>query len=164
MTGAVKKNATESNHENAEKPLRFIDLFAGCGGLSLGFEMAGFESLVAIDNWEDALVTYAHNRKGAKTLCADLLTLPPKIVEDLIETKDVDVIIGGPPCQGFSVAGKRIIEDERNKLYKSFVAMVAHFNPRAFVMENVPNILSIGDGIIKEAIFRDFESLGYKVT
>lgn len=141
----------------------FIDLFSGCGGLSLGFEMAGFESLIAIDHWQDALKTYAYNRPGAKTLCADLLALTPQEVEEAIQTNNVDVIIGGPPCQGFSVAGKRIIEDERNQLYKRFVAMVAHFQPKAFVMENVPNILSMGEGVIKKAILDDFEALGYNV-
>ncbi len=141
----------------------FIDLFSGCGGLSLGFEMAGFESLIAIDHWQDALNTYAYNRPNANTLCADMLTLTPQEVEDNIHTRNVDVIVGGPPCQGFSVAGKRIIEDERNQLYKGFVAMVAHFRPKAFVMENVPNILSMGGGVIKRAILDDFEALGYNV-
>lgn len=145
------------------KEYTFIDLFSGCGGLSLGFEQAGYKGLIAIDHWKDALETYAYNRQGAKTMCADLLTLQPSEVERQIGTDTVDVIIGGPPCQGFSVAGKRIIEDERNQLYKSFVAMVAHFNPKAFVMENVPNILSMGDGIIRQAILKDFESLGYNV-
>ncbi len=146
-----------------QNKLTFIDLFSGCGGLSLGFEQAGYKSLIAIDHWKDALQTYAYNRPGTKTLCANLLTLSSQEVEQQIGSTSVDVIIGGPPCQGFSVAGKRIIEDERNQLYKSFVAMVAHFKPRAFVMENVPNILSMGDGIIKEAILKDFESLGYNV-
>ncbi len=142
----------------------FIDLFSGCGGMSLGFEMAGFRSLIAIDNWKDALITYAHNRQNAKTLCADLLTLSPEEVEQQIGMKTVDVIIGGPPCQGFSVAGKRIVDDDRNQLYKSFVRMVQYFKPQAFVMENVPNILSIGNGIIKDAILSDFQTLGYKVS
>ncbi len=148
----------------AKKKYTFIDLFAGCGGLSLGFEQAGFESLIAIDNWQDALTTYAYNRENAKTLCADLLTLNSIEVEANIGTKEVDVIIGGPPCQGFSVAGKRIIEDERNQLYKSFVAMVDYFRPKAFVMENVPNILTMGEGIIKKAIMEDFSRLGYNVV
>lgn len=148
----------------AEQTYNFIDLFSGCGGMSLGFERAGFSNLIAIDNWKDALVTYAYNRPGANTLCADLLTLKPSDVEDRIGGKNVDVIIGGPPCQGFSVAGKRIVDDERNQLYKSFVAMVEHFKPKAFVMENVPNILSIGGGIIRNAIFSDFEQLGYTIN
>lgn len=144
--------------------LTFIDLFSGCGGMSLGFEMAGFRNVIAIDNWEDALATYSFNRQNAKTLCADLKFLTPEEVEGRIGNEKIDVIIGGPPCQGFSIAGKRIIEDDRNKLYKSFVAMVRHFRPQAFVMENVPNILSIGEGIIAEGILKDFESLGYNVS
>ena len=147
-----------------KKKYTFIDLFAGCGGLSLGFEMAGFESLLAIDNWKDALITYEHNRKSARTLCGDLSSLDPKQVREDFEISGVDVIVGGPPCQGFSLAGKRIIEDERNKLYQSFVGFVKEFKPKAFVMENVPNILSIGDGAIRDSIIRDFESMGYTVN
>ena len=146
------------------KELTFIDLFSGCGGLSLGFEMAGFTSILAIDNWKDALETYAYNRKNARTLCEDLLALDPYKIKEKYNIPDVDLIIGGPPCQGFSVAGKRIIEDERNKLYKAFVRFVGCFHPNAFVMENVPNILSIGNGIVRDSIINDFESLGYKVN
>ena len=142
----------------------FIDLFSGCGGLSLGFEMSGFTGIFAIDNWKDALNTYAYNRTDANTLCGDLATLDPYKVKEEYGISDIDVIIGGPPCQGFSVAGKRIIEDERNKLYKAFVNFVDCFHPHAFVMENVPNILSIGGGIVKDSIVKDFEQLGYKVS
>ncbi len=142
----------------------FIDLFSGCGGMSLGFEMAGFQSILAIDNWQDALETYAYNRPGARTLCADLSKLDPRKVKLDYEIKSVDVIIGGPPCQGFSIAGKRIVDDDRNKLYKSFVGFVDVFKPKAFVLENVPNILSIGDGVVKNAIISDFERLGYTVN
>lgn len=141
-----------------------IDLFSGCGGLSLGFEMAGFNIMLAIDNWEDALITYRKNHKGSNTFNGDLLTINPKDIEQKFNIKDVDVIIGGPPCQGFSVAGKRIIDDDRNKLYKSFVRFVDYFHPRAFVMENVPNILSIGGGAIRDEVMRDFTSLGYNVS
>ena len=147
-----------------KKKYSVLDLFCGCGGLSLGFEMAGFEVKLAIDNWEDALVTYRNNRPKAKTLNADLINLDPIDVDNKFHIKNVDVIIGGPPCQGFSVAGKRIIDDERNKLYKSFVRFVKYYKPNAFVMENVPNILSIGEGVVKEAIIKDFSQLGYNVT
>ena len=146
------------------KELNIIDLFCGCGGLSLGFESAGFNVLLGIDMWEDALVTYRHNHKNGNTLCADLATLPVEEVDKAINHEKVDVIIGGPPCQGFSIAGKRIVDDERNKLYKSFVRMVAYFKPKAFVLENVPNILSIGEGAVRESIINDFSELGYKVT
>lgn len=146
-----------------DKEYKFIDLFSGCGGLSLGFEMAGFKSVLAIDNWQDALDTYVYNRPGAKILCGDIASLAPLSIKEQYEINNVDVIIGGPPCQGFSIAGKRIIEDQRNTLYKSFVHFVDVFRPRAFVMENVPNILNIGGGKVKESIFHDFESLGYTV-
>lgn len=146
------------------KKYTFIDLFAGCGGLSLGFEEAGFKSVLAIDNWQDALDTYAANRSTARTLCADISTVNPELVKEKYNIDNVDVIIGGPPCQGFSIAGKRIIEDKRNQLYKSFVNFVSFFQPKAFVMENVPNILSIGGGIIRNTIIQDFERLGYKVS
>ena len=126
-----------------EKDLTFIDLFCGCGGLSLGFEMAGYKSILAIDCWKDALETYAYNRPESRTLCADLSTASPDGIKAKYGIQSVDVIIGGPPCQGFSIAGKRIIEDERNKLYKSFVNFVGIFRPKAFVMENVPDRKSV---------------------
>ena len=148
----------------SKKKYTIIDLFSGCGGLSLGFEMAGLDVSLAIDNWEDALVTYRYNHKGTNTLNADLLNLDPKEIGDKYNLHDVSVIIGGPPCQGFSVAGKRIIDDDRNKLYKSFVRFVKHFRPKAFVMENVPNILSIGGGAVRDAIINDFSELGYTVS
>ena len=141
----------------------FIDLFSGCGGLSLGFEKAGFKSLLAIDHWQDALDTYAKNRTDAKTLCGDIAQMDPKKIAKTYSISKVDLVVGGPPCQGFSIAGKRIVEDERNALYKSFVRFVAYFKPKAFVMENVPNILSIGNGIVKDAILNDFKSLGYEI-
>lgn len=140
-----------------------IDLFCGCGGMSLGFERAGFNVKLAIDNWEDALVTYRRNHPGF-TLNADLLALNPESVAKEYSIDDVSVIIGGPPCQGFSVAGKRIINDDRNKLYKSFVRFVEYFKPQAFVMENVPNILSIGGGAVKDAVVKDFSDLGYVIS
>lgn len=141
-----------------------IDLFCGCGGLSLGFEQAGYNVLLGIDVWKDALETFRHNHKNGATLCADLSKLTGEEVDREINYQKVDVIIGGPPCQGFSVAGKRIVDDERNSLYKSFVRMVEYFCPKAFVLENVPNILSIGGGVVRESIIHDFQKLGYNVV
>ncbi len=148
----------------ANKPHTFIDLFSGCGGLSLGFEQSGFKGLLAIDFWQDALTTYSYNRQNAKTYCGDLSLIQPSDIKKEFNINDVDVIIGGPPCQGFSIAGKRIIEDKRNELYKSFVNFVRVFKPKAFVMENVPTILSMGNGIIRDSILADFSALGYKVS
>lgn len=141
-----------------------IDLFCGCGGLSLGFEKAGFNILLGIDAWKDAITTFNHNHKKSKGLCADLSKINPENVKDQLNGNSVDVIIGGPPCQGFSVAGKRIVDDVRNTLYKNFVRFVAYYKPKAFIMENVPNILSIGGGIVREQILKDFSELGYEIT
>lgn len=141
-----------------------IDLFSGCGGMSHGFKMAEFSPILAIDIWEDALKTYTLNNKGVATLCSDISVLEPSLIKEKYNINSVDVIIGGPPCQGFSIAGKRIINDQRNQLYKSFVRFVDFFRPKAFVMENVPNILSIGEGAIRQSIISDFEALGYKVS
>ena len=138
-------------------------MFCGCGGMSLGFEKAGYNVQLGVDIWRDALATYRFNHHNSTGLCADMSSLTGDEVSEILGTKSVDVIIGGPPCQGFSVAGKRIVDDERNKLYKGFVRMVSYFTPLAFVMENVPNILSIGDGVIKQSILDDFQKLGYNV-
>lgn len=148
----------------SKKPYKILDLFCGCGGLSLGFEQAGYDVAMGIDVWEDALRSYVFNHKKSKTLKADLSELTPEIVDDAIGHSTLDLIIGGPPCQGFSVAGKRIVEDKRNELYKAFVRMVEYFKPQAFVMENVPNILSLGNGIVRDAILKDFQGLGYNVS
>lgn len=146
-----------------DKQHTFIDLFSGAGGMSYGFELAGFRPLLAIDNWQDALDTYKRNNPSARTLCADLSAVNIEEIVNEYNLKDVDLIVGGPPCQGFSVAGKRIVDDVRNKLYKSFVGFVAVCHPKVFVMENVPNILSIGEGCVKDSIISDFSSLGYNV-
>lgn len=141
-----------------------IDLFCGCGGLSQGFIDAGFEVKLGIDNWQDALMTFENTHRGAKGINADLFEETPQNISNKTGIKDIDVIVGGPPCQGFSIAGKRVIDDERNKLYKSFVSFVEFYRPKAFVMENVPNIISMGKGIVKDSILKDFENIGYNVV
>lgn len=146
------------------KKYTVLDLFSGCGGMSLGFEQAGFTIKLGIDNWQDALKTFETNHYNSNTLNADISQLDPSIVANDVLSSNIDVIIGGPPCQGFSIAGKRIVNDNRNKLYKSFVRFVEFFKPKAFVMENVPNILSIGKGTVKDSILKDFGQLGYNVT
>ena len=141
-----------------------IDLFCGCGGLSLGFESAGFNVLLGIDSWKDAIDTFNFNHKNSKGICADLSEIKPHDIAHYLGGKRIDIIIGGPPCQGFSVAGKRIIDDERNRLYKNFVIFTEYYKPQAILLENVPNILSIGNGIVRDSIIWDFTDLGYKVS
>jgi DNA (cytosine-5)-methyltransferase 1 len=141
-----------------------LDLFCGCGGLSLGFEMMGFDILLGIDSWHESLVTFKNNHINSQTICADLSNLSPLEVQKKILKNGVDVIIGGPPCQGFSISGKRDADDPRNKLYRSFVSFVKHFEPQAFIMENVPNLVSMNGGKIKDDIITEFEQLGYNVS
>ena len=141
-----------------------IDLFCGCGGLSYGFIEAGYDIVLGVDNWSDAIRTFEYIHKKAKGIVADLSTETPKKIAEQTGIKNIDIIIGGPPCQGFSIAGKRIVDDERNKLYKSFVDFVEYYQPKVFLMENVPNILSMGQGFVKKTIVEDFEKLGYTVV
>lgn len=150
---------------NSPRP-RVIDLFSGCGGLSCGFDKAGYDVVLGIDSWELSLESFKRNHPGAKTLHADLSEISPVDVETMtgIDPKTVDVVIGGPPCQGFSISGKRNPNDPRNKLYQSFVDFVAYYEPSIFLMENVPNIVSIKSGAVKDTIVKEFSNLGYKVS
>jgi len=141
-----------------------IDLFCGCGGLSQGFIDAGYEIKLGIDNWQDAINTFKYNHEKSIGIVSDLFITTPLEIKKQTKINEVDVIVGGPPCQGFSIAGKRFIDDERNKLYKSFVDFVDFFKPKAFLLENVPNIISMGKGIFRDNIVEDFERIGYKVT
>lgn len=147
-----------------KQKLTVIDLFCGCGGLSYGFTEAGYNVILGIDHWKDAIITFENSHKNSLGLVADLFTETPKQICQKTGITEVDIIIGGPPCQGFSIAGKRIINDERNKLYKSFVDFVEFYKPKAFLMENVPNIVSMGNGIVKDNIIKDFKKLGYTVV
>ena len=149
---------------NNNSSLTVLDLFCGCGGLSLGFQQAGFNVKLGIDAWEDAIKTFNFTHKSAKGIVADLFSISPQEISKTTGLDTVDIIIGGPPCQGFSIAGKRMIDDERNQLYKSFVEFVSFYRPKAFLMENVPNIMSMGKGVIKEQITQDFEKLGYHIS
>ena len=84
---------------------KIIDLFCGCGGLSLGFEMAGFEPILAIDLWKDAIITYNHNRKKRVGMCSDIKELSNEFLKSLNEDGEIVGVIGGPPCQGYSTVG-----------------------------------------------------------
>lgn len=145
-----------------------VDLFCGAGGLSKGFMDAGFDVKLGID-WDDAaLITFAKNHGNAEAAKIDLFDLDNvKKIKDLLEQKNVkqlDVLIGGPPCQGFSLAGNRVESDERNKLYTAMVKTAELLRPRVVLLENVPGMLTLYHGKVKEKIFKDFEDLGYKMN
>jgi DNA (cytosine-5)-methyltransferase 1 len=143
--------------------LKVLDIFCGAGGMSQGFIDAGFDVALGLDLSHDAIATFKKNHIESIACVSDLFKDTPETILTSTGFGSFDVIIGGPPCQGFSIAGKRDINDERNQLYKSFVNFVNFFKPKAFVLENVPNILTMGNGLIKENIIIDFEAIGYKV-
>jgi len=120
-----------------------LDLFSGCGGLSLGFERAGFEVKLTNDIWDIALKTFTRNFSHAIAIQGDINK--PEIQDRIVEVcnNEIDVVIGGPPCQAYSLAGSRDPEDPRGKLFNSYVDIVEKIQPIAFVIENVKGILSM---------------------
>ena len=141
---------------------KIIDLFCGAGGLSLGFERAGFEIAFAIDLWEDAIKTYNHHHKKAIARCQDIHTLDDNYLESL--RGEIIGVIGGPPCQGYSTVGTRDINDPRNHLYLEYCRVVEKVNPEFFVIENVRGLLTLANGAFKEDIINRFSNLGYNVS
>jgi len=141
-----------------------LDLFCGAGGLSLGFSNSNYEIVAGIDNDEEALLTFKYNHPNASAIKFDLsnnlIESQNLKIKKLLEEK-IDIIIGGPPCQGLSIAGKRIPDDPRNILYKAYLKVIEHFKPKAIVLENVPTIISLFNGKIAKAIIQDFSNLGY---
>lgn len=141
-----------------------IDLFAGCGGLSKGFMDAGFEVIVGVDNDGTALETFKLNHNGAVALNADLSKQETfDEIKKIAGDRQIDVIIAGPPCQGFSLTGPRNFDDKRNKLYLAVFKVVKQFNPKAFIIENVPGMETLYKGEIKYEILKRFKNLGYNV-
>lgn len=138
---------------------QFIDLFAGAGGMSLGFEMAGFKAVSAVEVVDVAAETHRLNFPDCEVHCGDIAQYSAK---KIARKNNVRVVVGGPPCQGFSVAGKRDPNDPRNKLFREFVRVVDEVKPDYFVMENVPGILTMQQGKVKEAILEAFAEIGYK--
>jgi len=143
-----------------------LDLFCGGGGLSEGFIQAGFNVTAGADVSDDFLRTYDRNHEDSLAIRTDLSEVSPEEFFDKypVDTDNIDVIIGGPPCKGFSIAGHRDPEDERNYLVGSFIDYVEYVQPDAFVMENVPGIKSMEGGSTLQSILEGFNRAGYKKT
>lgn len=142
---------------------KIIDLFCGCGGLSRGFEMAGFEVKIAIDMWEDLVKTYNHNHEKKVAVCEDVHNWSNEFLERLALDGDIVGIVGGPPCQGYSTVGTRDINDPRNHLYKEYCRIVETVRPDFFVIENVKGLTTLSKGAFKSDIINRFSALGYHV-
>lgn len=140
------------------KKYKIASLFSGCGGLDLGFIQAGYEVIWANDFFKEAVETYRNNI-GDHIIYGDITQIPSSEVPD-----DFDVLLGGFPCQGFSVANtKRSMEDERNFLYKELLRLIKDKQPKFFVGENVKGLLSMQKGQVIDMIVEDFRALGYNV-
>ena len=141
-----------------------IDLFCGAGGLSKGFMDAGFQIIVGVDNDQAALNTFEKNHNGAVAMNADLSKQETfDEIKRIAGNREIDVIIAGPPCQGFSLTGPRNFDDPRNKLYLAVLEMVKQYQPRGFIIENVPGMATMYDGQVKDEILRRFRAMGYNV-
>lgn len=139
----------------------FIDLFSGAGGLLRGFMDAGITPEFSVEMWEPAIKTHKRNYPNVPVWDRDIRTITNDEIQEY-EGK-VDLIVGGPPCQGFSTIGKRLVKDPRNELVFEFIRFVDVIKPKVFLMENVKGLLSANNGLIKDAITAEYEAIGYKV-
>jgi DNA (cytosine-5)-methyltransferase 1 len=161
-----KKIIRRINHiyKKEVSAMNVVDLFAGCGGLSKGFELAGFNVILGVDSDSDSRETFLFNHKNSEYLLKDIKTVNAADIRNKIGDKKVDLLIGGPPCQGFSVSGKRAFLDPRNSLYKHYFRIVDLLKPKAVLIENVPGLKSLYDGKVLLNIEREFKKRGYKVA
>lgn len=148
------------------KKYTYIDLFAGAGGMSLGFDNAGFKNLLSVEFNKDFAETYKKNFPRHNLIVDDIKNVTEKQIYDIIKSEKVDVIIGGPPCQGFSIAGnigRNFIDDNRNRLFKEFVRFVKIIKPRMFVLENVAAMERHNKGKTIKEIVSSFKEIGYDI-
>ncbi len=162
----------------AERRPIAVDLFAGVGGFSLGIEQAGFDVLVAVEIDPIHAAVYRLNSPHTEVLCADVTKLSGQEIREAVAKRcssflsssaeassiEIDLVIGGPPCQGFSLIGKRRLDDDRNDLVFHFCRLVTNLAPRYFVMENVPGMRQGEHGVYLELLCRQFISAGYQIT
>jgi len=141
---SVKELIEQTNSLLGKKRLNVLDLFCGCGGMSKGLEEAGFNIIAGIDCWDKAIESYSKNFNHL-SLCKNLTEYPPSEFKKICKKK-VHIIVGGPPCQSYSIAGKRDPNDPRASLFVEYVKYLDYFQPDAFIMENVLGILTVKTG------------------
>jgi len=148
------------------RELHYIDLFSGAGGMSLGFDWAGFKNVYSIENVKTYAETYKKNFPDHKVIIKDIRDVSEEEALEAADGKKIDLIIGGPPCQGFSIAGnigRTFLDDERNQLFLEFVRFVKIFRPRAFILENVAAMATHRKGNTIDEIVNKFNEVGYNV-
>lgn len=148
--------------------MTYVDLFCGAGGLSKGLEMAGLQGICGLDFFDEACMTYNRNFSHP-FVNGDIKS--PEIKQKFYETvrkqlkgRTLDVVAGGFPCQGFSMAGNRIVDDPRNSLYKELIEIVKVLQPKFVLCENVKGLRSMLHGKVEEKIIEDFKAIGYEVN
>lgn len=146
------------NSPSSDVSYNFVDLFCGAGGLTLGLSHAGFKSVAGVEMVPVACETHQRNFPECRLFEGDIKEFVP---DAWLNGESVQVVAGGPPCQGFSVAGRRDPNDDRNRLFREFVRVVGVLQPHYVIMENVPGILTMQKGKVKEAIFEAFNDIGY---
>jgi DNA (cytosine-5)-methyltransferase 1 len=162
------------NGANRRRPVA-VDLFSGAGGLSLGLEQAGFDVFASVEYDPVHCAVHEFNFPRTEVLCADASTLSPERLHEAARrgavrhgvtdwNGEIDAIVGGPPCQGFSTIGKRLIDDTRNRLVFDFFRLVSALRPRYFLMENVPGMAAGGHSAILHRFIEEFEEVGYSAT
>lgn len=144
-----------------------LDLFSGAGGLSRGFYDAGYDVVLGVDFDESALKTFKANHGSAEVMKLDLFDHSNiDVIINFLKERNIklDVLVGGPPCQGFSVAGPRDMNDKRNTLYTAMVKLAERVKPQAVVLENVPGMVQTNGGIGAKRVVEDFAKIGYRMV
>jgi DNA-cytosine methyltransferase len=163
----VLRSMTLSNAVSTEPTFRILDLFSGAGGFSCGLHMLNnFQTAVASDFMADALATYEINMPGTAVIHGDICS--PEVKNRIVQASKaagVNMIIGGPPCQGFSNKGKKLgLSDPRNFLFREYLALVQELKPEIFIIENVKAMSTSTNGWFMEEILKEISKLGYKAT
>ena len=146
---------------------KVLDLFSGAGGLSRGFYDAGYEVVLGVDFDKAALKTFKENHGQAEAMNLDLFDHDNiDVIIDFLKNRKIklDVLVGGPPCQGFSVAGPRDMNDKRNTLYTAMVELADRVKPQVVVLENVPGMVQTNGGIGAKRVVEDFAKIGYNMV
>lgn len=165
LVGSQEKSVVPEREPT--EPLLTLDLFCGAGGITEGFRQAGYRCLYGNDCMLEAIDTFSSNHPEAWGDARDIEEVDPAQVRRRLRLRKgvLDVLVGGPPCQGFSInAPDRFLEDSRNKLFKDYIRFLDEFQPKTFLFENVPGLLSLADGKVFRQILREFSRLGYHVT
>ena len=146
------------------KKIKVLSLFTGAGGLDIGFDETGlFEIIAANDNWDESFNTMQKNFPNIPFICQDIRTLQAKDILNITNNVKPDVIIGGPPCQGFSIMGDKNSADPRNSLFESYVRLVDDLKPKCFVFENVKGMKTMFKGRYLKMVANSFSNIGYDI-